>query len=116
MQKGKQNPLNKWFKKSFEKRIIIKYGNCFNFFSHQVSHHPPISACHAESDNFVFWQGNSLFYHLIPIFRICKESMRSIEADVRAAIYVLSVSKHVHFKVLCEMLTGNYSEILVEYF
>lgn len=23
----------------------------------QVSHHPPISACHAESDNFVFWQG-----------------------------------------------------------
>ncbi|NXD44178.1 OSBL7 protein, partial [Copsychus sechellarum] len=24
--------------------------------SPQVSHHPPISACHAESDNFVFWQ------------------------------------------------------------
>ena len=22
----------------------------------QVSHHPPISACHAESKNFVFWQ------------------------------------------------------------
>ncbi|XP_068775359.1 oxysterol-binding protein-related protein 7 isoform X2 [Struthio camelus] len=22
----------------------------------QVGHHPPISACHAESDNFVFWQ------------------------------------------------------------
>ncbi|KAH0626791.1 hypothetical protein JD844_001999 [Phrynosoma platyrhinos] len=22
----------------------------------QVCHHPPISACHAESDNFVFWQ------------------------------------------------------------
>lgn len=27
------------------------------FLSPQVSHHPPISACHAESDNFVFWQG-----------------------------------------------------------
>ena len=29
---------------------------------HQVSHHPPISACHAESGNFVFWQGNVLIY------------------------------------------------------
>lgn len=23
----------------------------------KVSHHPPISACHAESENFIFWQG-----------------------------------------------------------
>ncbi|NXR86866.1 OSBL7 protein, partial [Hypocryptadius cinnamomeus] len=28
----------------------------FRFISEQVSHPPPISACHAESDNFVFWQ------------------------------------------------------------
>ncbi|XP_056656448.1 oxysterol-binding protein-related protein 3 isoform X3 [Monodelphis domestica] len=28
----------------------------FQYFSEQVSHHPPISACHAESANFVFWQ------------------------------------------------------------
>uniref|UniRef100_A0A8C5P1A4 Oxysterol-binding protein n=1 Tax=Jaculus jaculus TaxID=51337 RepID=A0A8C5P1A4_JACJA len=28
----------------------------FQFFAEQVSHHPPISACHAESGNFVFWQ------------------------------------------------------------
>ncbi|KAM8795156.1 LOW QUALITY PROTEIN: oxysterol-binding protein-related protein 7 [Eudromia elegans] len=28
----------------------------FRFVSEQVSHHPPVSACHAESDNFVFWQ------------------------------------------------------------
>uniref|UniRef100_A0A670ZHF8 Oxysterol-binding protein-related protein 3 n=1 Tax=Pseudonaja textilis TaxID=8673 RepID=A0A670ZHF8_PSETE len=28
----------------------------FQFFSEQVSHHPAISACHAESDNFIFWQ------------------------------------------------------------
>lgn len=26
-------------------------------FYYQVSHHPPISACHCESKNFVFWQG-----------------------------------------------------------
>ncbi|KAM6449509.1 oxysterol-binding protein-related protein 7 isoform 7-T11 [Liasis olivaceus] len=28
----------------------------FRFISEQVSHHPPISACHAESDNFILWQ------------------------------------------------------------
>uniref|UniRef100_A0A8C5N6A0 Oxysterol-binding protein n=1 Tax=Gouania willdenowi TaxID=441366 RepID=A0A8C5N6A0_GOUWI len=30
----------------------------FRFVAEQVSHHPPISACHAESKNFVFWQGS----------------------------------------------------------
>ncbi|XP_055083814.1 oxysterol-binding protein-related protein 3 isoform X3 [Periophthalmus magnuspinnatus] len=28
----------------------------FRFLAEQVSHHPPISACHAESKNFIFWQ------------------------------------------------------------
>ncbi|XP_039592329.1 oxysterol-binding protein-related protein 3-like [Polypterus senegalus] len=28
----------------------------FRFIAEQVSHHPPISACHAESKHFVFWQ------------------------------------------------------------
>ncbi|KAJ8415902.1 hypothetical protein AAFF_G00404590 [Aldrovandia affinis] len=28
----------------------------FQFIAEQVSHHPPISACHADSKNFVFWQ------------------------------------------------------------
>ncbi|XP_039372707.1 oxysterol-binding protein-related protein 7 isoform X2 [Mauremys reevesii] len=28
----------------------------FRFISEQVCHHPPVSACHAESDNFIFWQ------------------------------------------------------------
>ncbi|XP_033914707.3 oxysterol-binding protein-related protein 3-like isoform X3 [Acipenser ruthenus] len=28
----------------------------FRFIAEQVSHHPPISACHTESKNFVFWQ------------------------------------------------------------
>ncbi|XP_035471566.2 oxysterol-binding protein-related protein 7 isoform X2 [Scophthalmus maximus] len=28
----------------------------FQYTSEQVCHHPPISACHAESENFTFWQ------------------------------------------------------------
>uniref|UniRef100_A0A8C1XG94 Oxysterol-binding protein n=1 Tax=Cyprinus carpio TaxID=7962 RepID=A0A8C1XG94_CYPCA len=28
----------------------------FCFVAEQVSHHPPISACHAESKNYIFWQ------------------------------------------------------------
>ncbi|KAI5618254.1 oxysterol-binding protein-related protein 3 isoform X1, partial [Silurus asotus] len=28
----------------------------FRFIAEQVSHHPPISACHSESKNFIFWQ------------------------------------------------------------
>lgn len=28
----------------------------FHYVSEQVSHHPPVSACHAESKNFTFWQ------------------------------------------------------------
>ncbi|XP_061464344.1 oxysterol-binding protein-related protein 6 isoform X8 [Rhineura floridana] len=34
----------------------IREDRGFRFFSEQVSHHPPISACHCESKNFVFWQ------------------------------------------------------------
>lgn len=43
---------------------VLLSGLCF----HQVSHHPPISACHAESGNFVFWQGNVLPYFPLIIF------------------------------------------------
>ncbi|KAM4725126.1 oxysterol-binding protein-related protein 3-like [Anableps anableps] len=28
----------------------------FRFIAEQVSHHPPVSACHADSRNFCFWQ------------------------------------------------------------
>lgn len=28
----------------------------WRFIGEQVSHHPPISACHADSKNFIFWQ------------------------------------------------------------
>ncbi|KAG7220142.1 hypothetical protein INR49_018424 [Caranx melampygus] len=31
----------------------------FCYISEQVSHHPPISACYAESENFTFWQDNN---------------------------------------------------------
>ncbi|XP_043922794.1 oxysterol-binding protein-related protein 3 isoform X2 [Protopterus annectens] len=34
----------------------IREDKGFHFFAEQVSHHPPVSACHAESKNFVFWQ------------------------------------------------------------
>lgn len=43
---------------------FLFFGLCFR----QVSHHPPISACHAESRNFVFWQGNVLLYLTFIIF------------------------------------------------
>lgn len=29
----------------------------FRFVAEQVCHHPPVSACHAEANNYVFWQG-----------------------------------------------------------
>lgn len=32
----------------------------YNSLLHQVCHHPPISACHADSENFSFWQGDTL--------------------------------------------------------
>uniref|UniRef100_A0A8C3VMS7 Oxysterol-binding protein n=1 Tax=Catagonus wagneri TaxID=51154 RepID=A0A8C3VMS7_9CETA len=46
-------PFNPVLGETFE---CIREDKGFQFFSEQVSHHPPISACHAESRNFVFWQ------------------------------------------------------------
>ncbi|XP_024418734.2 oxysterol-binding protein-related protein 3 isoform X4 [Desmodus rotundus] len=46
-------PFNPVLGETFE---CIREDKGFQFFSEQVSHHPPISACHAESGNFVFWQ------------------------------------------------------------
>lgn len=42
-------------KNAFKK--LIEYQNCnyyFRIVCEQVSHHPPVSAFHAESDEFVF--------------------------------------------------------------
>lgn len=46
-------PFNPVLGETYE---CIREDKGFQFFSEQVSHHPPISACHAESGNFVFWQ------------------------------------------------------------
>ncbi|XP_063174199.1 oxysterol-binding protein-related protein 6 [Candoia aspera] len=46
-------PFNPVLGETFE---CIREDKGFRFFSEQVSHHPPISACHCESKNFVFWQ------------------------------------------------------------
>lgn len=53
-------------------------------FISQVKHHPPVSACHSDSENFTFWQGKqkmvfgltvSLWFHLwaIPNINISVE-------------------------------------------
>lgn len=34
----------------------IREDKGFRFLSEQVSHHPPVGACYAESPNFTFWQ------------------------------------------------------------
>ncbi|XP_059784154.1 oxysterol-binding protein-related protein 6 isoform X6 [Balaenoptera ricei] len=46
-------PFNPVLGETYE---CIREDKGFRFFSEQVSHHPPISACHCESKNFVFWQ------------------------------------------------------------
>ncbi|XP_066542494.1 oxysterol-binding protein-related protein 6 isoform X3 [Hoplias malabaricus] len=46
-------PFNPILGETYE---CIREDKGFCFFSEQVSHHPPISACHCESKNFTFWQ------------------------------------------------------------
>uniref|UniRef100_A0A672I217 Oxysterol-binding protein n=1 Tax=Salarias fasciatus TaxID=181472 RepID=A0A672I217_SALFA len=46
-------PFNPLLGESYE---CIREDKGFCFFSEQVSHHPPISACHCESKNFTFCQ------------------------------------------------------------
>ncbi|XP_059417455.1 oxysterol-binding protein-related protein 6-like isoform X8 [Carassius carassius] len=46
-------PFNPLLAETYE---CIREDKGFCFFSEQVSHHPPISACHCESQNFTFWQ------------------------------------------------------------
>ncbi|XP_010189128.1 PREDICTED: oxysterol-binding protein-related protein 3-like, partial [Mesitornis unicolor] len=49
-------PFNPVLGETYE---CVREDKGFQFFAEQVSHHPPISACHAESVNFAFWQGVS---------------------------------------------------------
>ncbi|XP_048419435.1 oxysterol-binding protein-related protein 3 isoform X3 [Stegostoma tigrinum] len=46
-------PFNPVLGESYE---CIRKEQGFRFIAEQVSHHPPISTCHAESKNFTFWQ------------------------------------------------------------
>ncbi|CAH1139253.1 unnamed protein product [Phyllotreta striolata] len=46
-------PFNPLLGETYE---CIREDKGFRFISEQVSHHPPVSACYAESPNFTFWQ------------------------------------------------------------
>ncbi|XP_012670024.2 oxysterol-binding protein-related protein 7 isoform X2 [Clupea harengus] len=46
-------PFNPVLGETYE---CVREDRGFRFISEQVCHHPPISACHAESGNFCFWQ------------------------------------------------------------
>lgn len=51
-------PFNPLLGETYE---CVREDRGFKFVSEQVSHHPPISACYAESNNFIFWQGMTRF-------------------------------------------------------
>ncbi|KAJ7987576.1 hypothetical protein DPEC_G00327910 [Dallia pectoralis] len=46
-------PFNPLLGETYE---CLRQDKGFRFVSEQVCHHPPISACHADSDNFSLWQ------------------------------------------------------------
>lgn len=47
-------PFNPLLGETYE---CVREDKGFKFIAEQVCHHPPVSACHAESENFIFWQG-----------------------------------------------------------
>ncbi|XP_074519240.1 oxysterol-binding protein-related protein 7 [Halichoeres trimaculatus] len=51
--RNRYKPFNPVLGETFE---CIREDRGFRLISEQVCHHPPISACHAQSDNFCFWQ------------------------------------------------------------
>ncbi|KAG9343745.1 hypothetical protein JZ751_013126 [Albula glossodonta] len=51
--RNRYKPFNPVLGETFE---CIREDRGFRYISEQVSHHPPISACHADSENFSFWQ------------------------------------------------------------
>ncbi|XP_029312097.1 oxysterol-binding protein-related protein 7 isoform X2 [Cottoperca gobio] len=46
-------PFNPVLGETYE---CVREDRGFSYISEQVCHHPPISACHAHSENFCFWQ------------------------------------------------------------
>ncbi|XP_031733813.1 oxysterol-binding protein-related protein 7-like isoform X2 [Anarrhichthys ocellatus] len=51
--RNRYKPFNPILGETYESH---REDRAFHYISEQVSHHPPVSACHAESENFTFWQ------------------------------------------------------------
>nr|XP_046233211.1 oxysterol-binding protein-related protein 7 [Scatophagus argus] len=51
--RNRYKPFNPVLGETYE---CVREDRGFRLISEQVCHHPPISACHAESENFSFWQ------------------------------------------------------------
>jgi hypothetical protein len=52
-----KKPFNPLLGETYEN---IREDKGFRFISEKVSHHPPIMACYAESDDFIFFQDNNI--------------------------------------------------------
>ncbi|XP_071317904.1 oxysterol-binding protein-related protein 7 isoform X1 [Trachinotus anak] len=53
MFRNRYKPFNPVLGETYE---CVREDRGFRLISEQVCHHPPISACHADSENFSFWQ------------------------------------------------------------
>ncbi|CAL9693987.1 unnamed protein product [Knipowitschia caucasica] len=51
--RNRYKPFNPVLGETYES---VREERGFRYISEQVCHHPPLSACHAESENFTFWQ------------------------------------------------------------
>uniref|UniRef100_A0A3B4BPB8 Oxysterol-binding protein n=1 Tax=Pygocentrus nattereri TaxID=42514 RepID=A0A3B4BPB8_PYGNA len=51
--RNRYKPFNPVLGETYES---VREDRGFRYVAEQVSHHPPVSACHAESENFTFWQ------------------------------------------------------------
>ncbi|CAG8484674.1 3190_t:CDS:2 [Paraglomus occultum] len=52
-----RKPFNPLHGETYE---FLRQDKGFRFISEKVSHHPPIMACHAEAEDWVFWQDSKL--------------------------------------------------------
>lgn len=93
-----------------------KFIFCFSVLCfHQVSHHPPISACHAESRNFVFWQGNVLIHftsiilcNMLSIYFI--QELLSVLTEIKSGPWVWAWLEGSASPVLAAHLSLSLSE------
>ncbi|GIZ01768.1 oxysterol-binding protein-related protein 6 [Caerostris extrusa] len=60
-------PFNPVLGETYE---CIREDKGFQFIAEQVSHHPPVSVCHAESKNFIFQQGDPTCVICLPRFSL----------------------------------------------